>query len=70
MHIRTIEEDYDYRLKDIMEKFLSRFEELNELDADELQDKMWEENYAKEFAHIVMEDMTEYSGEELFETSK
>ena len=36
------------------------------LSAEELQDKIWSE-YAKEFAHAVLQDMNDFSGDELFE---
>lgn len=65
MHIPTIEENYDYRMKNIMQKFVKDYG-LEGLDAEELQDKIWSE-YAAEFGHAVMEDMNEWSGNELFE---
>ena len=65
MHIHTIEEDYEYRMKNIMEKFVNDYE-LNNLTAEELQDKIWNE-YSKEFAHAILEDMNNFSGDELFE---
>ena len=40
--------------------------ELEGLSAEELQDKIWSE-YAKEFAHAVLQDMNNFSGDELFE---
>ena len=58
MHIPTIEEDYTYRMRRLMEKFVCQYEEL--------QDKIWND-YAKEFGHMVLEDMSEFSGNELFE---
>ena len=58
MHIPTIEEDYTYRMRRLMEKFVGQYEEL--------QDKIWND-YAKEFGHMVLEDMSEFSGDELFE---
>ena len=67
MHIRTVEEDYEYRMKNIMEDFLEDHEELKELDVDQLQDKLWEPEYAKEFGRKVIEDMMSFSGDELFE---
>ena len=67
MHIHTIEEDYKYRMKNIMEDFLEDHEELKGLDVDELQDKLWEPKYAKEFGRAVIEDMARFSGDELFE---
>ena len=70
MHIHTIEEDYEYRMKNIMEDFLDEHEELKELDVDELQDKLWETEYAKEFGRAVMEDMMQFAGDELFMIEK
>lgn len=65
MHIHTIEQEYEYRMKKIIEKFVKDYE-LGELNSEELQDKIWSE-YAEEFAHAVIEDMMDYSGDELFE---
>lgn len=65
MHIHTIEQEYEYRMKNIMEKFVKDYE-LGELNPEELQDKIWSE-YAEEFAHAVLQDMTDFSGDELFE---
>ena len=62
----TIEEDYTYRMRRLMEKFVGQYEELQGLDAEELQDKIWND-YVKEFGHMVLEDMSEFSGDELFE---
>ena len=65
MHIPTTEEDYEYRMKNIVRKFVKDYE-LEGLSAEELQDKIWSE-YAKEFAHAVLQDMNNFSGDELFE---
>ena len=65
MHIPTIEEDYEYRMKNIVQKLVKDYE-LEGLSAEELQDKLWSE-YAKEFAHAVLQDMNDFSGDELFE---
>ena len=65
MHIHTIEEDYEYRMKNIMEKFIEYYK-LCGLNPEELQDKIWSE-YAEEFAHVVLQDMVDFSGDELFE---
>lgn len=65
MHIPTIEEDYEYRMKNLVKKFAHDYE-LEDCDAEELQDKLWND-YAKEFAHAVLQDMTDFSGDELFE---
>ena len=65
MHIHTVEEDYEYRMKNIVQKLVKDYE-LEELSAEELQDKLWSE-YAKEFAHAVLQDMSDFSGDELFE---
>lgn len=66
MHIHTIEEDYEYRMKNIIGKFVEKYDELQDLESEELQDKIWND-YAKEFGHVVLEDMFEFSGDELFE---
>ena len=65
MHIHTIEENYEYRMKNIIRKFVKDFE-LEKLNSVELQDKLWND-YSKEFAHAILEDMSEYAGDELFE---
>jgi len=67
MHIHTIEENYEYRMRNIMEEFLEDHAELKKLDVDELQDKLWEAEYAKEFGRAIIEDMINFSGDELFE---
>ena len=68
MHIPTTEEDYEYRIKNIMQKFV-KYYELEGLSAEELQDKLWYD-YAEEFAHSVLQDMTDFSGNELFEVGE
>lgn len=65
MRIHTIEENYDYRMKRLINKFVKDYE-LENLSAEELQDKLWNE-YSKEFAQTVLEDMQKFSGDELFE---
>lgn len=65
MRIHTIEENYDYRMKRLIKKFVKDYE-LENLNTEELQDKLWNE-YSKEFAQAVFEDMQEFSGDELFE---
>lgn len=64
MHVYTIEENYDYRMKKLIKKFVKDYE-LENLNAEELQDKLWDA-YSKEFARAVLEDMQEFSGDELF----
>ena len=65
MRIHTIEENYDYRMKRLIKKFVKDYE-LENLNAEELQDKLCDD-YSKEFARAVLEDMQEFSGDELFE---
>ena len=65
MRIHTIEENYDYRMKRLINKFVKDYE-LENLSAEELRDKLWNE-YSKEFAQTVLEDMQKFSGDELFE---
>ena len=67
MYNNTVEGKYEYRMKRIIEDFLEDHEELQELDVDELQDKLCEAEYAKEFGRAVIEDMMSFSGDELFE---
>lgn len=66
MHIHTVEENYDYRMKQIMEKMVDQYDELKDLDPDDLYEKIWND-YAKEFGHAVLEDMYEFAGDDLFE---
>ena len=63
MHIHTIEEDYEY-----IKAFVKDYG-LNELNPEELQYKIWTD-YAKEFAHAVLQDMVDFSGDELFEVGE
>lgn len=65
MYIHTVEENYEYRMENIMQKFVKDYE-LEGLSVEELQDKIWSE-YAEEFARAVLQDMTDFSGDELFE---
>ena len=48
-----------------MEKFIECYK-LCGLNPEELQNKIWSE-YAEEFAHAVLQDMADFSGDELFE---
>lgn len=66
MHIPTIEEDYKYRMKNLMKKFIIDNELENIYDPEELQDLLWCD-YAEKFAHAVLQDMADFSGDELFE---
>ena len=68
MHIHTIEEDYEYRMKNIIKAFVKDYG-LNELNPEELQYKIWTD-YAQEFAHAVLQDMVDFSGDELFEVGE
>ena len=52
-------------MKRLVEKFVQDYE-IEERDPTELQDKIWME-YAEEFGRMVLEDMIEYAGDELFE---
>lgn len=68
MYIHTIEQDYEYRMKNIMKAFVKDYG-LSELNPEELQYKIWAD-YAKEFAHAVLQDMVDFSGDELFEVGE
>lgn len=56
---------YEYRMKSIIKNFAKDYD-LSGFDAEELQHKIWTE-HAKEFGRAVLEDMSTYSGTELFE---
>lgn len=71
MHIPTIEENYEYRMKNLIKKFVYDYElrdyKLRDVNnPEELQELLWSD-YAKEFAHAVLQDMTNFAGDELFE---
>lgn len=61
-------EDYNYRMENIMKKFIKDYG-LEKLSPKELQNKIWTE-YAEEFAHAVLQDMVVFSGDKLFEIGK
>lgn len=65
MHIHTIEENYEYRMKNIIKKFVKNTE-LEKLNAEELQTEIWT-NYAEEFGQMILEDMYDFAGDKLFE---
>ena len=65
MHIHTIEEEYEYRMKNIIKEFVADYE-LQDKTSEELQDIMYQEQYAKEFGRMVLTDMFDYAGDELF----
>lgn len=66
MHIHTVEEDYEYRMENIMQKFVKDYELESIDDPEMLQDALWYD-YAERFAHAVLQDMSDFSGDELFE---
>lgn len=66
MHIHTIDENYEYRMKNILRNFVRQYKELQDLESEELEDKIWVD-YAEEFGQAVLEDMINFSGDELFE---
>lgn len=68
MHIPTIEEDYEYRMKEILEKFIKDYD-LHVDDPEKFYDLLWSE-YAEEFGKAVLNDMWDFSGEELFEIER
>lgn len=66
MQIHTIEEDFEYQMKQVLNEMRRTNDELKDLEAEELQDKLWGE-YSEQFAHAVLERCNDYSGDELFE---
>jgi len=65
MRIRTIEDDFDYQMKGIINKLKDDYD-LHDLNAEELQDILWK-SYAAELGKTILEKCAEYSGDELFE---
>jgi hypothetical protein len=66
MHIPTIEKDYEYRMRRIVDKFLSDYsQDFEDLSPEEVQEKLWSD-YAKEFGRAVLEDMVDFANDELF----
>lgn len=65
MHIHTMDENYDYRMRRLVEKFVQDYE-IEEREPTALEDIIWKE-YAESFGRMVLEDMIEYAGDELFE---
>jgi len=63
--IRTIEGLFEYQMREVIEKFKKTYE-LEDLTAEELQDKIWKD-YPAEFGKMVLEKTIDYSGDELFE---
>lgn len=65
MHIHTIEEDYEYRMRRIITEMMNAYNELQELSPSEVQEKLWTD-YAKEFGRMVLDDMVDFADDELF----
>ena len=65
MRIHTMDENYDYRMRRLVEKFVQDYE-IEEREPTALEDIIWKE-YAESFGRMVLEDMIEYAGDELFE---
>lgn len=65
MHIHTMDENYDYRMRRLVEKFVQDYE-IEEREPTALEDIIWKE-YAESFGGMVLEDMIKYAGDELFE---
>ena len=55
MHIHTMDENYDYRMRRLVEKFVQDYE-IAERDPTDLQDKIWME-YAESFGFGVVRDL-------------
>ncbi|MFA7157398.1 MAG: hypothetical protein WC123_06900 [Bacilli bacterium] len=71
MRIHTIEQDFEYQMERLMTNF-KKDNDLEELDAEDLQEKLWGKQGEKnlltiEFARAVLEMCSNYSGDELFE---
>lgn len=68
MHIHTIEEDFEYRMKKIIQSMRDDYDELKNLDPEELQNQLINNKmFSKDFAGRVVDDCINFSGDELFE---
>jgi hypothetical protein len=66
MHISTVEEEYEYRMRYIVDNIVSNCQEdFEDLSPEEVYEKLWDD-YAKEFGRAVLEDMMDFAGDELF----
>jgi hypothetical protein len=66
MHISTVEEDYEYRMRHIVDKFLNDYsQDFEDLSPEEVSEKLWED-FPKEFGRAVLEDMVDFANDELF----
>lgn len=64
--IRTIEMDYEYRIKGIMSE-MGKYDDLKGLTGDSLYEAIWKNKQLKmALAEALLDDMYDYSGEELF----
>ena len=55
MKVFTQEDDFEYQMEKIIEKTKKDYPELTNLSADDLQDKLWSEKYAIQFARNVLD---------------
>lgn len=67
MHIHTIEENFDYQMSRLIQKFKERFE-LEDITGEEFQEKVWsDKNLASEFGRACLEVVNNFD-EDIFET--
>lgn len=65
MHIHTIEESYEHRMKNVIKKFVNDYG-LNGLGSSLIKELIWDD-YTTEFAHAVLFDIDMFAGDEMFE---
>jgi hypothetical protein len=66
MSITTQESLYEYQIKKVIIEFKKQNEDLKNLSGEVLQSEIWS-NHAEEFGRAVLENINDFSGDELFE---
>lgn len=61
-----IDTEFEYVLKGIVKEFKHRHPEFRDLTSEELQDELWKNDSAIEFAHLILEKCEEFETDEIF----
>lgn len=67
MHIPTIEDDFDYNFKAVIDMMKDDFPELKDLSSDDFQERVWnDKEMCVYFTQKMFERAYEYGGDEMF----
>lgn len=67
MHIPTIEDDFDYNFKKVIDMMRDDFPELTNLSSDDFQETVWnDKEMCVYFTQKMFERAYEYGGDEMF----